>query len=176
MDLINELKEIKQKSAPVKDLLEQVRQEQIVLEKKFYVLQVLDCAKKIAEVAQSGLIPTKRIPAMNLYYYSDHDDKGFSFHFVDAIGRRISTSVIDRDHRDAHKNVEEIFLELKIVNTNYFNEEFKSEGLASVALTGDVEKNILNTLLNKELQTVLQYSEMQSDLESTEVSQKKHKL
>lgn len=168
MELTTELKNIKNNSSSVKSVLEHLKQEQIQLDKKVYIFKVLDLAKELTDMVDSGLTSANKIHGLVVHHYVNFvtDDKCI-VHFLDSKGKVMDIKNGKTARFNFTQKITSLFNGLGLEVLDYVSEDFQSSRECFVPLKKGVDEKILELFLNKELTSMLNCSKMQVDLEDS---------
>lgn len=185
MDLVKELEKMKNGNLYPHAIVEDINKEKAELEKKGYVFQIMAIAKDIEDY-----ISLKNFSLCNIGGFGldccDHNDGTHSvaFYFYRPNGEIINhDNEMKKQYPEIVQRFREIFngsnfnslkdLEMK---STYLNEDFVQSGCMEIDLVKGAEEGVLDTLLSKELKTILDYSRMQLDLDDKKEPSKKLKV
>lgn len=161
MDIINELK-LGNLETNFQDAMNYIEEQKELLEKKSHIFKVIRLANMIEKLNKDGLFSSHKITSINMcHYYNNFNGNYIRFEFFN-------------DEQEVESRIDGKYIEPYIETTEYFdnldgfdekyisNEDFETE----ITLKGNIKKQIFSVLLSQELQTILDYSEMQIELEN----------
>jgi hypothetical protein len=171
MDLIEELKSIREKTSTFRTISSDLHEQKAEINKKIHLITIMECLSDFNAIIDFGLIQEHQLKEIGIAYDAKYST-GFNLYNQENVEIRPIQSV---QNKNIYNKFDEIILKLHI-NFDYINEDSKSEGYVVIPLTEEFRDKFLNTFLNDELRKIIDYSELQVDCESKNNPNKKYKL
>lgn len=175
MDLIKEFKNMEQAALSYKDVLGNMKQEQVELEKRIHVFKVLDLAKELAEIVDSGLTENFKVSGFKITHYTNTTSH-FLCEFLNLSGKVFEINMTDSKRNILCRKIDDLFNDLNLKSLDNASNEMQSFRPYYLPFQQGIDKQIMQMLLSDELKSMLEYSKMQVGLEKKEVAQKKIKI
>jgi hypothetical protein len=185
MDLIKELEKIENNNVSYSTILDEFNQEKAEMDKKMHIINVLSIAKDVEDYINLNDFEAINIGGFEMDCCEDEDTKSqsISFSFFRCDGEAILHDSMKKKHPEILQRFREIFngsnykgLKDLSVKTEFLNAEFTESGWIEVDFIQDAGEVIVNSLLSKELKSILDYSKMQLELNNKKEPGKKLKV
>jgi len=184
MDLTKELEIIEKESFAHESILNKFNEEKYQLEKKSYIIQVLKIARDVDNYIMLKNFSLCNIGGIELDCSEDDYNKtnSISLNFQRCDGEFIPHDEMTKKYPEILQRFREIFngnefksLKDLSVKSEFLNEEFITDGKEIDLIEGAGEQ-LIDTLLSKELKTILDYNRMQLSLDNKQKGGKKLKV
>lgn len=175
MNIKEELKKVHNKTTTLKDVRKILEEEKSELEKKLYLLNVLDLIECIKEFSKTNFSINNNINKLTISFlekeykmyitlnwkdgqdlrvYASEHDLLYKIHCLTEKITRVSNMHVGEKVKDNHSGLKEVFLE---INEN-------------------LENNILELFLSKDLRSLLNYTILDSKLNNSSHNKKSNKI
>jgi hypothetical protein len=162
MDFIDELKKTKEENISLGCIIDNLHEQEAIILKKIHVFKIMKLAKNIAALANSELSRFHKIDGVTI---ARHDHSVYFFSLFDK-----NKQIFDSG---------EVYKQFGIIEgLMNFNQNNISKSMQKVTILFDenFEKNFIDTFLNEELRSILDYSQMQLELDNKNSFSKKIKI
>jgi thymidine kinase len=182
INIIDELTKIKNDSGHIINTIEKLYVQQEETKKQLYLFKVLNLVHKFEDMIKNNIFEKAGICTADMSISVNED-----------IGNIIRLSPYDKDglyvddcYYAPNKGIvsiqevveiNDLFLTLNGLNREHINEDFKNNKVYHLTIEEGCTKIIQDALLSKELKTIIEYSEMQVELNNkNENANKKMKM
>lgn len=171
MDLINELKDIKNNKLPIENLIQNLEEEYANLGIKIYLLKIINISKLVNQLAQTEM-SNDQISGIELSHNYDQSNK-FSIQLFDHKEKYIKK---DTQFRENSRYLLELLKQHEKLNQDYVSKSFWNNRTGKIFFNQDIQDQVFDIFLNDELKKSLKYNQLSANLEENQNNNKKLKL
>ncbi len=154
------------------ELLKILEEEKIKIAKNIHLIKFTSLRNKLEESINNGLLDKANIKILHLWTETFHKEKGdyLCYAFKDVNERTIDKN----DHKEIFDIFDKEFNRFKNLNTKLLG--LVHEYNLNIILNQSFNDNLTKSLLSKDLQTNLMYSELQSEISTNNSNNQKLKI
>jgi len=170
MSIINIREELKL-SHNLDDVINNLESEQENINKKLYIFKILRFIDSLNQLNNVNDFKNLNVNSGTLAYGYDREENEYFIvlRFIDSDGKQIGYN-LDKNIRNACKFPGRL-------DVTYLSEDFQIDKLYYLNFSMDIKKDLLDLFLSKELKSVLEYNEIDNELDNKkEIVLKKPKL
>jgi hypothetical protein len=166
MDLTKEFKTM-QNDGNSKNIVAQLREKQIEIEKKIFIVQIVDMANYAQKLYEEKVFQENKIHLFEVSWnFEDGVGNAFDYRFKDEANENIIYLTV--------KNANKLSPMLNCLTSLMgFNDDFLSEGFNHyqknlLEINKNIKEKILNLFLSEELKKIVEYNELELNIDKKE--------
>jgi hypothetical protein len=179
MEIIKELKELRDNKENIDKLMVAIAIEQEELAKKVHLLKVINLSIRIEDILSKDFCKNSELKNIQIKLSHEYDNNTRDYEeqvtcrLVDAHNCPVNISDAPGSSQELRQVLNNMFYSIRNLKVDLYNEDFSSNIPVFLKLEAGIGEKILDLLLSKELQRVYSYSQMELSLSNNEENNRK---